>query len=238
MYRSALLVVLIVATASARYLSRINRNQTGVLATCYQGQDPRSKCLGTGVNYPVMTSLDRARGLPVARRILLTDNTLDNLCSEVRQFLGCVNFELTTGSQECRELYASERGCNTADIDKMLSLVDLVCTNGFIASVKRNLDCALDMNLISNVSRCRLQNPNHNCSQFTSSRGSSVDATARRECFRERDRVNCNAGEVVGCAAVKVVSACGTEAGDLVTFAMNAFLERFPIYPMHCPGPV
>jgi len=226
MHRLALVIVLVVATASAKHVKKERRNHEDSWKLCYGRNHPISQCtMVKAVDSPVIAGLFRAGFIEDYREILLAEGAIESLCNEGTTFFSCINRELKKASPECRSEYANQ-DISTELVNKALSLVALLCTPENIQIATRNVDCVVNENLLYNVSDCALRNPDHDCSYLKNGNYSSEEENA---CYNKLFRRNCNAEQVVQCAANKVRQACTAEAGRFVALAGNAFFERFDI---------
>jgi len=227
MFGAALVVLLIVAAASAKHVSKVRRNHN-LIDSCYGANHPADACTPVFQNYTVAIALDRARSTDAVKSALQAENALEDLCRATREFGGCVGNTLDRASEECRKEYASQLWSRDY-VNKGLSFIEVVCEDDFIDGVRRNLDCFFDEELTTDLTECVYPNIAFNCSQLYNPE--TIDYTAVTECYDKKFRKNCVADSVVECAAHAVQDACDDEAGDLATQAGNAFFERFPICP-------
>jgi hypothetical protein len=230
MIRLVLIVVLIAATDSARNaaLKEVRRDAT-LYETCY-GHNPFQQCIPTESDYPIIMSLQRARNLTEKKRILLSDNTIEDLCDEARQNIDCFISHAKKVSAECAKMYATQ-GLSSETFEKIGSLRTLICDKEVIKAIRDNLDCILTTDLTEYGEKCLRPNIDMNCSQFES----SGDKTALRKCYLEKFRPNCNLAEVLKCTANPVIETCDEDAGDLVALIGNAYFERFPVCTANRP---
>jgi len=226
MFRLLLVLVLVALTASEKHLKVERRNQD-VWETCFGKNYPVSKCfLADASSYPVLSGMRRTRGFDGIKRVLKAEGALKKLCDEVPRFLTCIGNTVKRAPEECQEKYKHYLWVD-ASLDKGLRLIEQLCTEENIEIAKRNLDCVVDECILQKLYPCSLKNPDHDCSHLeTNDYGPNP---ARRECYDEMYRRNCDANAVVECAANKVSKACTAEAGRLVTQAGNGFLDIQPI---------
>lgn len=238
MLRLALVVLLVVATASARH-GHVKKTRRGAdddrssSTDCYLDNHPLTTCyIGrSSSEYPTVSSLGQAASPEEAKRLLKRAGVLENLCSEGKKYLTCVRDALKSASAECRQEYASQDLTTEAN-QKLLRFADLVCTAANIQTIRENVDCLINEQLYQTVALCRYQNPNHDCSHLTNSLNNSPAQQQQLiDCYEEKFRENCNAASVVQCASNAVSSTCTREAGNLVSQAGNVFFEGFPICP-------
>jgi len=236
MFRLALLVVLVVAAASAKHgHGKTERRNNDAYELCFRQQEPFSQCFSPSTawtEYPVMSNFSQVRSFDEAKRVLKEAEALRGLCREGTQLLTCVNNALKRAPEECQTLY-KRHDLTTDNVDKALSLIALLCTDENIRIATRNLDCAVNESLIADAEQCTRLNPYHDCSRFENTGYDSDEVEARSTCYRVKYQRNCDAKAVVKCASDKVTRACTDEAGQLVTLAGNGIYERIPI----CRGP-
>lgn len=226
MLRLSVLVLLlvVVVTSSARRVEKVRR-QNDVWETCFEKDHPLLKCVHLKMSdYEVIGKLSRARSPQDAKRIILEEDALTNLCSEATDMLNCASTTLQRASEECQDAYADQE-LTVEHLAKVSSFLRLLCTPENIRKAEDNLDCMVDGYLIQDIGKCSRVNPDHDCSEFND----SDDFTARQACYQEKYRQNCDSRAVISCAKSKAADACTQEAGDLVELAGNAFYERFPL---------
>jgi hypothetical protein len=164
------------------------------------------------------------------KRILLSGNTIEDLCDETRQTIDCFKNQLKRASPECVQHYAT-RDLSSEKLDDISSLRTLLCETEVIKAIRNNLDCILTMDMIKFGEKCLLPNIYVDCSQVES----SEEYTAKRECYSKKYRPDCNVETVLACGVTKVFHTCGEDASDLVALIGNAVFERFPICPANRP---
>jgi hypothetical protein len=224
MLRLVLIVLLVAATALARHAGRKIKRTEDTLDTCYGRNHPSDQCPTQSSEYPVWREIQRARDVVETKKILLSGDNLENLCDEAEQYLECFISALDSASDECKEEYKGQR-LTLEQLDKAVSLRELVCDNETVKDIRNNLDCLIDANLFKHINTCSFPNIDMDCSQVES----SEENTARRDCYDEKFRETCDFEAILECTADQVILSCGLDAGDLVVLIGNAYLERFYI---------
>jgi hypothetical protein len=225
MLRPALLVVLLVATASAnKHAESVKRNKFS--NPCEGEISPWRECDPEKFDNPVFSEIDRVRNATQLKNILKRENSLESLCSLTETILECYATALEGLSEDCSKNYARQ-DLTTDNVNKGLALIEEFCTNNYFEKVRRNLDCLVDPELFQDNQFCYYPNLKHDCSQF---QGYSTEETrARNECYEVKYRRNCNVDEVASCVAEPVENKCGEEAGELTELAAQKMLEIYPI---------
>jgi len=225
MYRLVLVLVLAAVTTSEQHL-KIERRTEDIWDRCYGENYPSTQCISSASSYPVITAIKRARSFDGIKKVLKADGALEKLCEEEPRLLTCVSNVVKRASDECKEMYRNSYLLG-GDLDKVVELIQQICTDENIEIAKRNLDCVIDECVLNKLYPCTLKNPDHDCSHLeTNDYGPNPE---RRECYDEMYRRNCDAADVVQCAANKVSKACTAEVGSLVTLAGNGYLNLIPI---------
>jgi len=234
MLRLALLVVLIVATTSARHVKKVRRDEIDS-SICFGATHPGRQCTPTESEYPLMTELGNARNFTTSKQILLRDGSLESLCEEGKNYFKCVVTALQSASADCQQLYEELGHINLNNVAKYQSIVEDLCEDNIVENAKENLDCILDSDLLHTIHLdCSYENPDHDCSELDDVSFEDRDDdfyTARNECYDIKYRRNCNAHEVVQCASDKMDTACGHGAGDLIVDVGRAIFDKLPICP-------
>jgi len=226
MYRLVLVLVLVAVTASEQHVKAERRNGDD-WDTCYGKNDPIPQCYWKdNSSYPTISDLRRARGYQGIKRVVMGEGVLEKLCGEGQRIGTCISSAIRRAPAHCQKNYV-ERHLTSANLDKAVALIQELCTKENLEIATRHLDCVVDECILQKLYPCSLKNPDHDCSHLESN--DYGPNSARRECYDEMYLRNCDAEEVVECAAKKVSKACGAELGPLITQAGNGAFDIMPI---------
>jgi len=229
MYRLVLVLVLVAVTTSEQHL-KIERRTVNIWEDCFGKNYPLTQCnVYNASSYPTLTRIYRTRGWDRIKRVLMVDGALQKLCGEGSRLLTCVSNSVKRVPEECKQEYSYQAfgPLNISNLDKGVELIEQFCTDENIEIATRNLDCVVNDCIYSKLYPCSLKNPDKDCSHLQHLNYELSDET--RECVNEMYRRNCDAADVVQCAANKVSKACTAEVGPLVTLAGNGVFEIMPI---------
>jgi len=229
MLRLTVIIVLIAATASAKNVKQVKRqDDDDIWSRCHRGKQPIRQCLPQDCTYPTFVALERVWRLEDFKKVLLKDDNLEQLCSEAGAVLDCTLAAYEASTDECKQDY--DKYINMGKLlNNGAAFLEEICDDDVIESIRNNLDCILDQKLLNSADRCLYPNKDRNCS------GINYDDNfdARSACWEQKYRKNCNVGEVVECASKKVTAECDEDAGELVELIGNAIFEtlEYPICP-------
>jgi len=226
MYRLVLVLVLVAVTTSERHLT-VERSTEDDWDTCYGKNDPIPQCYWTDASsYPTISDLIRARGYQGIKRVVMGEGALEKLCGEGQRIGRCISNAIRRAPDRCQKDYAV-RHLTSDNIDKAVALIQKLCTKENLEIATRHLDCVVDECILQKLYPCSLKNPDHDCSHLEDN--DYGPNSARRECYDEMYRRNCDAADVVECAANKVSKACTAEVGPLVEQIGNGVFDIIPI---------
>jgi len=225
MLRLTLIIVLVAATASAKQVNKVRRNED-MPVNCYGPNHYFGQCRPRNCSYPVYIALEREWKPNEIKRILLADDNLENFCREWQMILNCATTAYDQSPAECKELYNTEESAEEILDNAVIYLRD-ICDPDVIESFRRNLDCMIEENLAKEMDTCFHPNIDKNCSGFSY----NDDYSDARACWDEKFRKNCDANDVVDCVSKKVTAACNEEAGELAELFWTAKFKTldFPI---------
>jgi hypothetical protein len=229
MLRLTLIIVLIAAICSAKHVKKVKRTQD-VEENCWAESHPFVQCsilASRPDGYPVFRELTQARNMTESKRVLLAEGNLERICSEARTHLNCMIEALESSSVKCKEVYESQQMTEEL-FDNAVSFLNDICDDEVLEAIRRNLDCAWNLEVHSKVYKCIYPNSEKDCSKL----GPEASHTDFYECFEEKHRRNCDADDIVSCASEAVANECDDdEAGQLVELLGNSYFDKFPACP-------
>jgi len=231
MLRLALIIVLIAVTASAKHVKKVKRINEDINESCYGEAHPSNQCRPRDCTYPTVLVIERSRSTKDMKRILLHGDNLEKLCSEARKIINCIISAYGAISAECHEEYEKNGQFLLKSVyDNGAAFWEKVCTDDVFESIRTNLGCITEEDLLKDVDSCQYPNRDRNCSGIDY----RVDPDASNNCYREKYRKNCNVDQAISCSSKKVTTACSEDAGDLIELLGNAFFKTLKVY--YCPS--
>jgi len=231
MLRLTLVIVLVAATISAKHVKEVKRIHEDIRESCYDEKThPFYSCHPRDCTYPTLLALGRAGRPKDIKRVLLHGDNLEKLCSEAREIIPCVISAYDTISAECQEQYEKTDHFTQSLYDNGAAFLEIVCNDDVFESIRTNMDCIMEEDLVEDVNKCQYLNKDRNCSGFDY----SDDPDASNDCYREKYRKNCNVDQVISCSSKKVTAACSEDAGDLIELLQGAFFKTIKAY--YCPN--
>jgi hypothetical protein len=229
MIRLTLIIVLIVAAASAKHVKKVRRTQD-VEENCWTESHPFVQCslLAPSPNaYPVLRELIQTRNMTESKRVLLAEGNLESLCSEARANLHCMSNALESASVKCKKVFKDQKLTEEL-FHKAGSFLNDICDDEVLEAIRRNLDCVWDVEVYSKVNKCRFPNIEKDCTKLRT-------YSELSPCIGEKYRPNCDGDDVVSCASEAVAEDChDEEAVQLVELIGNSYFDKFPVAPA-CP---